>query len=535
MSFVENSNHQMSLNDQYYSLSTRELKFLNKSWAYYFAENIFPKIDEKRFSVLYSDNAASRPGTPINVCVGALIIKEMLNQSDDAFLESLLFDYRYQYALHTSSMDEQPMSDRTLGRFRARCLEYEIRTGIDLLKEEITHLSSEMATMMNIDGTLRRMDSMMVASNIRKLSRLELLYTCLANMVRELNESASTNLPDELQHYCNNDDRNLVIYHNKSDDTADKISVILKDCKTVIDICSDSFLESSNYTLLQRVLSEQTVLDSDKNYRLRTKEDGGMTANMLQNPSDPDATFREKAGKQHKGYSANIVESVGDDGSIVTDYAFAPNTHSDSEFAKEVIEGLGKQKETVTLVSDGAFGGSQNTELAKENNIDLVTTNLTGRETADINAEFKFNEDGTKVTKCPGGYEPKSCRHNPATGQCVCSFQLSNCKNCPHYNDCHPKAFKRTCRKIISITSKRRAEQQRFRSTEKFSVLTKIRNGVETVPSYLRRAHNVDHMPVRGLLRCKQFFGLKICGSNIKKLCRYLQGLSFCTPQTAEC
>lgn len=535
MSFVPNSSQQMTIDDQYYSLTSREKKFLHNSWAHYFAENIFPKIDESRFAELYSDNAASRPGTPINICVGALLIKELRNQSDDDFLESLMFDYRYQYALHTSSMEEQPMSDRTLGRFRARCLEYEAKTGKDLLKEEILNLSSEMASIMQIDGSTRRMDSMMVASNIRKLSRLELLYTCLANMVKELNDSLGTSLPEQLIHYTMSEDRNQVIYHNKSDETVDKIATILDDCKTVVALCSDAYQESNNYLLLQRVLSEQTVIEEDGSYRLRTKEDGGMRADMLQNPSDPDATFREKAGRQHKGYTANIVESVGDGCSIVTDYDLAPNIHSDSEFARETFERLGKQEKKTTIVADGAFGGSRNIELAKENNIDLVTTNLTGRETADINADFAFSEDGTRVVKCPGGHEPKSCSYNPASGQCICSFYLKDCKGCPHYKECNPKEFKRTCRKVVSITGKRRAEQQRFRSSEEFSRFSKIRNGVETVPSYLRRAHNVDHMPVRGLQRCKLFFGLKVCGSNIKKLCRYLQGLSYCTPKTINC
>ena len=36
----------------------------------------------KPFSVLYSDKA-SRPNTPVNVMVGALIIKELFNYSDD--------------------------------------------------------------------------------------------------------------------------------------------------------------------------------------------------------------------------------------------------------------------------------------------------------------------------------------------------------------------------------------------------------------------------------------------------------------------
>jgi len=533
MSFIPNSNQQMSLDDQYYSLTKREQDCLKKSWASYFAEDIFPKINESRFSVLYSENTATRPGTPINICVGSLFLKEFRHQSDDDFRESLMFDYRYQYALHTSSMKEQPISDRTLGRFRARCLAYEAETGRDLLKEEILALSAEMATLMKIDGSVRRMDSLMVASNIKNLSRLELLYTCLANMVKQLSESLD--LPEELTHYTHDDDRNKVIYHNKSDETSDKISVILQDCKAVMDMCSDEYLESSNYILLKRVLSEQTVTQEDGSYRLRTKEDGGMNADMLQNPSDPEATFRSKAGQQHKGYSANVVESVGDECSIVTDYDYAPNTHSDSEFAKQVITDMGEQEKKVTLVADGAFGGNENVELARKNNIDLVTTNLTGRESADICADFEFSEDGKRVTKCPGGYAPKSCSYNEKSGQCVCSFHLKDCKKCPHYDECHPKEFNRTCRKAISVKSKMRAEQQRLRKSDEFSRLTKIRNGVETVPSYLRRAYNIDHMPVRGLKRTKQLFGLKIVASNIKKLCKYLQGLDKVTLKAAIC
>lgn len=522
MSYVPNDSQQMTLDDPIYGLTDREKKFLNHSWAAYFSEHIFNKINEKRFSVLYSDNAASRPGTPVNVTVGALLLKEMRDQSDDDILESLLFDLRYQYALHTTSMKEQPMSDRTLGRFRARCLEYEAKTGIDLIHEEIRDLSSEMAAMMKIDGTLKRMDSMMIASNIRNMGRMELLYTCLSNLVNELKER-NMGLPEELKHYTESDDRNKVVYHNKSDATADKIKVILTDCKTALDLCGEGYEESSCYILLKRVLSEQAVFENGS-YRLRTKEDGGMHGRILQNPSDPDATFRSKAGKDHKGYTANLVESVGDKCSIITDYALEQNVHSDSEFTKETLQILGKQKEQVTIVADGSFGGTENIRLAKENNIDLVTTNLTGKAANDIDADFEFNEDGTKVLKCPGGREPKSCSYNQATGQCVVSFHRSQCTGCPRFKECHPTVKKRTCRKSISAKSKQRAIQQRFRSSGEFSRMTRIRNGVETVPSYLRRAHNVDHMPVRGLKRCRQFFGFKIGGSNIKKFCKYMQG-----------
>lgn len=77
MSFKENTYQQMSFTDSFSGLTAREQKALEKSWAKVFADEIFPAIDEKRFSALYSDKA-SRPNTPVNVIVGALIIKELL-------------------------------------------------------------------------------------------------------------------------------------------------------------------------------------------------------------------------------------------------------------------------------------------------------------------------------------------------------------------------------------------------------------------------------------------------------------------------
>ena len=36
--------------------------------------------------------------------VGALILKEALNVTDDEIVEAMAFDIRYQYALHTTSL-----------------------------------------------------------------------------------------------------------------------------------------------------------------------------------------------------------------------------------------------------------------------------------------------------------------------------------------------------------------------------------------------------------------------------------------------
>ena len=527
MSFVQNriEEQQLSLFDPLSTLTEREKKFLDRSWAKYFAEFIFPKIDEIPYAVLYSDKD-SRPNTPVNVQIGALLIKELTNLSDDELLESLMFDIRFQYALHTTSFAEQPLSDRTLSRFRARCAAYETEHGVDLLHETIASLSSEMAELMRIDSSMKRMDSLMVASNIKRMGRLELLYTCVANLAKEM--AKTREIPEHLRHYTEADDRNRVIYHNHSEETSAKIEAVLKDAATLKELCGVDYDDSSSYQLLLRVLKEQAVQREDGTYRLRTKEDGGMDAAILQNPADPDATYREKAGKQHRGYVANVIEASGKNGSIIEDYRYEQNTHSDSQFLKETLDSMEKQDETVTIVTDGAYSGTQNDELAAEKNVRLVTTNLTGREAEDIMADFEFSEDGRKVIKCPGGHEPKSCSYNQGTGQCTISFQKSQCQDCPHKEQCHPRMFKRVSRKTVSSKSNQRAKKQRERSTEDFKKQSRFRNGVETIPSILRRKYGIDKIPVRGLIRSRFFFGCKIGALNIKKFCRYMQDQDKC-------
>lgn len=529
MSFCTNDFNQLNFDDSTFSITEREKKFLEKSWAKSFADNIFPKIDEKPFSVLYSDKA-SRPNTPVNVIIGSMILKELRGLTDDEVLESLMFDIRFQYALHTTSMKEQPLSDRTLSRFRERCIAYETMTGRDLIKECVLKLSSQIAEFMGISGSIKRMDSMMVASNIKKLSRLELLYTCVANMVKLLHKKQD-DIPSGMEHYVEADDCNKVIYHTRSTDVREKISVVLADAALLIKKYGEDYDKSSEYQLLLRVIHEQTVKAEDQSLTLKDKNDNTLDSTILQNPSDPDATFRCKAGKQHRGYSANIVEATDEAGSIITDYDYQKNIHSDSQFLKDTVEKLSVQQEETTLVADGAYGGEENQAMAKKNNIKLVTTNFQGKKPADIFADFEFSPDGKKVLKCAGGQKPVTNTYNASTEQCRITLDKEKCNNCPYKDKCKPKFHKTKTSLVLSWKTASRAKQLRYMKTVEFTVLAKIRNGVESLPSILRRKYGVDHMPVRGKLKTKLLFGFKIAALNFKKLLDYNTRQDSCAHQ----
>lgn len=524
MAFKSNSYQQISLQDSFSGLTAREQKALEKSWAKVFADDLFPAINEEPFRVLYSTEA-SRPNTPVNVCVGALIIKEIFGLSDDEVVENLMLDPRYQYALHTTSFEEQPLSDKSLTRFRKRCYDYESAYGIDLLHDCMVSLAGQVVKVMDISPRIKRMDSMMIAANIRKLSRAELLYACVAKLVSYCHKYEMESLITGMEHYYDPDDFNKCFYYSDGSDTDTQLLTILQDADRLLRSCGADLSEVTEYQLLLRCLSEQTVIEGNTR-RLRTKEDGGLHSGMLQNPSDPDATFRQKAGKEYQGYAANLEESVGANGTVITDYQYEQNTYSDSQFLKGSLERMPEQTEEQILVTDGGYSGKGNRDQAAEKHVRLVTTGLSGKPVNDILADFVFNEEGTKVLKCPAGYEPRSCGYTGGKSQQFhVSFEREQCANCPHKEACKAKIHKRVSSVTVSIKAHENAKQKRHMGTEEYRAMFRIRNGVETLPSILRRIYHADRMPVRGLIRSRFFFGCKIGALNFRKLMRYRKGL----------
>lgn len=521
MSFSKNQSQQLTLFDSTANLTEREKRLLDRSWAKYFSENIFPEIDEAPFSVLYSDRP-SRHNTPVNVIIGALILKEIFDLTDEEIVNTLPFDIRYQYALHTTSFEEQPLNDRTLGRFRARCNAYETLTGKDLIRDCIMKLSSKMAAMMKLNTGIRRMDSLMVASNIKKMGRLELLYTCVANLTRLMKKLGDPKLPEEMLHYTDEDDHNRTLYHNRSEDTDSKMRRVLDDAAFLLTACGSGYDDYSEYQLLIRAINEQTKPGPDGKPILREAHDG-MGPDIMQNPADPDATYRKKAGKEYRGYIANVVEVANSDhNSITVDYQYEKNTYSDSQFVRDYVERQPDGNPSATLVTDGGYCGMENSLLAENKDITLVTTDLKGSEVSEHWSEFQFNENGTRLLRCAGGYEPKSSVYDSNTQKCRVSFPIAVCRGCPYYKQCLPREHKRVATLKVSMRTVFHAKQQQFLKTDRFKELARFRNGIETVPAALRKRHHVDQIPVRGYIRTKLFFGFKIAGMNARKYIRYL-------------
>jgi len=506
MSFHLNNAQQMALHDSLLSLTEREMKHLKGSWAETFSKKIFPFITEDRFSVLYSDNPASRPNNPVNIYFGLLILREIFNQSDEEALNSLMFDIRYQHALHTTSFSEQPISKNSLTNFRKAVYRYNQEHGIDLIQKEIEAQAKSFSKLLKIDGKTIRMDSLMISSSCRKLSRLEIIYSTVARLIKVIDKN--TTLAEYFKPYLDESHYNDTIYRSRDKDLNTKIKKVLKDGVRLYSIYrkDKEIRRTEEFKLLARMLKEQ-----------KGKSSKNISPDSLQNPTDPDATYRKKGKKKHIGYTANIIEKFDDNNRMITGYDLQKNTYSDQKFAKDTIKRL--DKGTTALV-DGAYFSEEINNKAKARGIKMIPTNLVGGGKNNNCDKFEIDEKEHLVKKCPYGHKPVNSIFKE--GSYRARFDKKHCSNCPFREDCPVIEQKKSYLFKVSEKTLHRSRLITKMGTSEYQELAKKRAGIEGIPSVLRRRYKIDHLPVRGEVRSKVYLGFKISAINCKRLIKGL-------------
>jgi len=519
MAFKPNDYNEINLlNDSYLHTSKRTQSWLKKSWAEPFSKTIFPAINEDRFKVLYHEDNG-RPPTPINYVLGALIIKELQSLTDEELKLRCHTDLSIQHALHSTSWDEQPVSDRTFSRFRERCYLYELETGIDLIQAEMEALSGKLAEYFDVSSTKKRMDSLMIASNTRDLSRLELLYTCIERVIRKIEKDYPSIDLSDYQQYLDSLHENEFIYHSDQPYN-EKLQVILLDAFRLKETFESTLKDDSDFQLLCRVIDDQTTTDEGGNVSLKKGKEISPTS--LQTPVEPEATYRYKSGQHHKGYVANIVETVDEELSFITQYSFDANIQSDAHFAYETIERLGQQEHPTVIVADGAYDSDDARDLGKSLRIDLLNTGLKGRSPNPAYAGIAIDKENNTV-ELPDGLKAQSVSHYEETDMYRAVFNKADCSSNNQNAYGMMKQQKTTNVLMISPKMIQRANQAKQMKTKEFRQYTHFRNGVEATPSTLRRSYNVDRIPFRGLVRKKHSFGIKCMAINAKKAIKYQQ------------
>lgn len=160
---------------------------LEKSWAHTFYQEYFLRLKEEVFSELYSKNY-SRPNIPVNILVGFETLKSGFGLSDEKLYNHFLFDLQFRYALGLKDFDEGYFELRTIYNFRSALVGYEKKTGLNLVQKSMEQITDEQINQFQIKTGMQRMDSTMLQSNIRRMSRLQLLVEIIHRFYRLLSE-----------------------------------------------------------------------------------------------------------------------------------------------------------------------------------------------------------------------------------------------------------------------------------------------------------------------------------------------------------
>src|SRR5699024_6293332 len=138
--------------------------------------------------------------------------------------------------------------------------------------------------------------------------------------------------------------------------------------------------------------------------------------------------------------------------------------------------------------------------------LEINFSQMTGRSVSDDYIgvdQFEIDPETSKVIRCPQGYEPTLSIYVSEKEIYTAEFYKEHCKECPLLAHCRVKVQKRAYHISYSENKRRTDETRAKMGTERHKELANYRAGVEGGPSVIKRADQVDKLPVRGQVRSK--------------------------------
>ena len=487
-----------SIND----LPEKQQNRLKASWAETFYTEFFCRIDEDIFAVLYSEQA-SRPNAPINVLVGLEVLKSGFGWSDAQLEEQLAYNVQVRYALGYRDLAQPVPELRTVYNFRRRVAAYMQETGINLIEQVFEQMTDEQIAVLALKTDKLRVDSTLVASNIREMSRLQLLVEVLQRVWRMLNAEDRARYEVDFEAYIKGTSGQYT-YRIESGTASTHLEAIGQLMNNLIEGLAPRYGEDRSYLMLVRVFHEHFLLE---NSQIQVKTGSDVSASRLQSPDDDEATFRRKRGDGHQGYVTNITETCHPDNDVqlIVKVQTESNTTDDAQMLNDAVPNLVERTDVDAIYTDGGYNSSQVDETLQQEQIEQYQTAIRGNKTAEGQlgtSDFVFERDEQgepQSVTCPQG-QTAAVEPTRTVGRFRADFDAEACANCPLLDHCPTKALKRRPRvrclrfdqQQVNVAH-RRANQRQLKDQP-----NNLRSAVEATVRSIKHPFGNGKLPVRG-------------------------------------
>ncbi len=511
-----NNPRQKQLFDPFDTVLTQNCrKRLLEGWQGVFRHVILELMPVQKIAVHFHP-VMGRPTKELYSIAGLMLIKEFMNWTKQQTVDEYSFNISVQYALNLEPVSHD-MSVRTLERY-IRLFESD-----DLAKSIMDTVTLKLIEILGVKIDKQRLDSTHIFSDMASFGRTRLMGVAVKRFLTQVKRHNGKDydlLSESLRSRYEPGERRLFADCGKDNQSRRLLrQQVAEDMYELIRLFSSNPEHNSrnSFKYLERIFYQQCeVQEGDVVVKAKTGGD------VMQNPSDPDATYD---GHKGQGYQAQLTETCEPENAqqFITGAIVQTACHSDSQSVEAVFENL-KENELLPeqMLADTAYCGDENVVFAEQCGVELVGP-VPGKSGNDdeyecINIDdFNIDETSEQVLCCPSGNEPESSVHNQATGKTKTIMSSSACGNCEFFEQCPVNRCSGQYVLYHTAKDRRIAARRREQDTEVFGQRYRARGGIEGGISGVKRFTGLGRLRVRGFKAVSNATYLKLAGWNIRR------------------
>jgi hypothetical protein len=510
--------------DPFGHLGKKRKKLLEDSWAGIFRNHVRP-ILPVHLLAHHFDEDTGRPSNELIAMMGAMILQQMHDLTDEETVSQFAFNIQWHYALDITSHSDNDSYVCPKSIWNVR----HIMSSNDLYQPVFEAVADSLAKVFKVDSSLQRLDSVHIFSNMRHLGRIGIFVNTIQKFLTNLkrhHQDLFDALGKEFTDRYLRKEEESIFSMVKPSESSRILQALGNDLFFLIERFSShqDVATMTSYQLMVRLLREQCLVEEDPDSQTKTvmiKSNREVASDSLQSPCDPDATYD---GHKGKGYQVQVAETYSIDKeelSLIT-YVEVEGAHeNDSDALIPYIEAtIERELAPEQVLADTAYGGDCNCEKAKELGVEVVSP-CAGRHPKGQYglADFTFSPDG-KVVACPRGHAPLRTQKKKNGFNAIFSSETcGDCNECPARPGGAKSKYLR-----YDIKELRLVRRKTFEKTTEFLDKYRFRAGIEATMSQLDRRTGLKHLRVRGMKAVRFCAFLKVTGINIIRAAAFKKG-----------
>ncbi len=251
---------QLDIFDPWDFLTTKRRQMLETGWPGLFRKHILPSIPVQKI-IPHFDINQGRPTKELYALIGALIIQQTNDLTDEETIQQFSFNIQWHYALNITEESDAAkyMSLKTLWNIR------NIVASNEIDKDIFAACTANLAKVFKVNIEKQRIDSVHIKSNMRRLSRIGIFSESICKFLKNLkrqHRDAFIRLDKTLTEKYLSNDTGGCFAHVKPSESKKALKEVARDLFDLVqEFRSDAVISKMySYKLLHRILEEHCNL-----------------------------------------------------------------------------------------------------------------------------------------------------------------------------------------------------------------------------------------------------------------------------------